>query len=79
MTPPLLDRGPSRLRGRSRFGAAKARPAAVYPIWRPWNSPRLDRATYCGRGPPALRRVWLAIKKKSPPGWRAPGKGIAAG
>src|SRR5881394_3473048 len=42
MTPPPPDRGPSRS-------------AAVYLVERLRNSPdRLDRATCCGRGPPAL-------------------------
>jgi len=56
MKPPLSDRGPSRLRGRSHFGAAKARSAAVWLVEMLRNVPdQLDRATCCGRGPPALR------------------------
>src|SRR6185503_647051 len=50
------DRGPTRLRGRSHFGAAKARSAAAELAERLRNPPdHLDRATCCGRGPPARR------------------------
>jgi len=54
--PPPPDRGPTRLRGRSHFGEAKARSAAAELAERLRNPPdHLDRATCGGRGPPARR------------------------
>src|ERR1700752_1382445 len=50
MNLPPPDRGPSRLRGRSHFGAAKARSAAASLVERRRNAPdHLDRAT-CAAG-----------------------------
>src|SRR6185503_12516497 len=62
LKPPPPDRGPSRLRGRSHFGAAKARSAAAELVERRGNAPdHLDRATCCGRD---RRRSGGSVKAK---------------